>query len=235
MKLFEVEALVINKIDIGESDRLFTLFEKKSGKIKVLIKGIRKSTKREIYATDPLVLGEYKLRKKGERVTVESLSIINPYLGIKNSFFKLELALYLIKLIEKITFENSPADKIYDLTINALNYIEKTEDKNKIFVMISYYFYKLCKIEGLCPKIEGKNYFNFDKGKIENLKSNNSAILEKKQFEYIEKLNNVDIDGINKLKFSNNEILAIIGILEEYLNYNLELKLNINIYFWEEK
>lgn len=235
MEQFEVEALVIDKIDIGESDRIITLFEKNRGKIKVVIKGIRKSKNREVYATDPLVLGVYKLRKKGEMYFNTSLQLKNPFLKIKNNFFKLEISLYILKLIDKITFENIEAQKIYKLNINALNYIEETDDKNKILVMLSYYFYKIITYEGLEPKIRGKEYFNLREGVLENEKKLYSIRLEEKQYEYIQKLNKVDITGINELKFDNKEILKIINILESYLNQNLFLELNILKYLGEEK
>lgn len=235
MEQIEVEGLVIDKLDIGESDRIITLFEKSRGKIKVLIKGIRKSKNREIYATDPLVLGSYKLKKKGDLYYNTSLQLKNPFLKIKNNFFKLEISLYILKLIDKITFENIEAQKLYKLNLNALNYIEETEDKNKILIMLSYYFYKIIIYEGLRPKIEGEEYFNLKEGILENQKRGYSIKLEDRQYQYIQKLNKVDIEGINKLKFDNKEILKIINILEFYLNQNLFLELNILKYLGEEK
>lgn len=67
-------------------------------------------------------------------------------------------------------------------------------------------------------------------------KSNIQLIsLDDREYEYIQKLNKVDIAGINELKFDNKEILKIINILESYLNQNLFLELNILKYLGEEK
>ena len=235
MEEFEVEALVIEKLDIGEGDRIITLFEKNRGKIKVLIKGIRKSKNREIYATDPLVLGIYKLRKKSEMYYNTSLQLKNPFLKIKSNFFKLEISIYILRLIDKIIFENIEAKKIYKLSLNALIYIEETDDKHKILVMLSYYFYKIIVYEGLKPEINGKSYFNLREGILEDEKKQYSIRLDDREYEYIQKLNKVDIAGINELKFDNKEILKIINILESYLNQNLFLELNILKYLGEEK
>lgn len=232
MELINIEALVIHKEDFGESDRLVTLFDKDRGKIKVLIKGIRKSKNREIYATDPLVLGEYKLRKKGDSYINNSLTIKNPYLKIKESFFKLELSLYLISLIDKISFENISCHKIYKMTIKALDYIEKTQKKKEILIMYSFFIYKIIEYEGLKPKINGKTYFNYKEGLIDD--GGIGVKLSENHFKYIEYLNSVDIEALNGLKFNDNEILNIINILENYLNQNLFLELNIIKYFGEE-
>lgn len=233
MELISMEALVIGKDDVGESDRFITLLNKDRGKIKVLIKGIRKSKNREIYATEPLVVGEYKLRKKGETYINNSFSLIKPYLKIKENFFKLELSLYLLKLVEKITYENINCKKLYSTSLKALDYIENTRDKNKILIMFSFFMYKIIEYEGLKPKILGKTYFNYEKGYIDD--SGVGIKLEANQYKYIEFLNFVDIDAVNELKFSDIEILKTINILENYLNRHLHLELNIINYFREEK
>lgn len=232
MELISIEALVIGKEDIGESDRIITLFNKDRGKIKVLIKGIRKSKNREIYATDPLVLGEYKLRKKGETYINSSFSLKNPYLKLKSSFFRLELALYLLSLIEKISFENISCHKIYNMLMKALDYMEKSEKKNEILIMFSFFLYKIIEYEGLKPKLKGKKYFDFTEGMIDD--SGQGIKLTELQYKYIEYLNFVDIEAINKLKFNDTEIFRLINILEKYLNHNLHLELNIIRYFGEE-
>lgn len=233
MELISMEALVIGKDDVGESDRFITLLNKDRGKIKVLIKGIRKSKNREIYATEPLVVGEYKLRKKGETYINNSFSLIKPYLKIKENFFKLELSLYLLKLVEKITYENINCKKLYSTSLKALDYIENTRDKNKILIMFSFFMYKIVDYEGLKPKFLGKTFFNYEKGFIDD--SGIGIKLENSQYKYIELLNFVDIDAVNELKFSDTEILKIINILENYLNRHLHLELNIIKYFREEK
>lgn len=231
MELISVEALVIGKEDIGESDRIITLFEKERGKIKVLIKGIRKSKNREIYATDPLVLGEYKLRKKGETYINSSFSIKEPYLNIKNSFFKLELSVYLLSFIEKIIFENIASHKLYKMLIKALNYMEKNSSKEEILIMYSFLVYKVLVYEGLRPNFTGSKYFNYSEGSINDI---NGLELSFEQYKYLEGLNHVDIDAVNKLKFKDKDIFKIIAILESYLNRNLSLELNIIKYFGEE-
>jgi len=58
--------------------------------------------------------------------------------------------------------------------------------------------------------------------------------LEELQYKYIEYLNFVDIDAINKLKFNDKDVFGVISILEKYMNHNLQLELNIIRYFGED-
>ena len=86
--------------------------------------------------------------------------------------------------------------------------------------MLSYYFYKIIVYEGLKPEIKGKSYFNLREGILEDEKKQYSISLDDREYEYIQKLNKVDIAGINELKFDNKEILAQKNRIESLMKKN---------------
>lgn len=234
MEVLEVEGLVIKKVDYGEADRIITVFEPGRGKIIASVRGIRKSRNRETYATEPLVIGRYKINKKPNSAIVTGLSVENPFVKIKTDYFKLQIAIYILKVIDTITFEDIPSDKLYKLVKNSLEYLEDSEDEKIMLNMLNYFLYKIIRFEGLAFEIEGEKYFNFDLGKIGDKNTLDSIKLEKFQYEYLKLLNNVDIERLNKLKSKNKNILTVGRILERYINYNLHLELKIYTYLGEE-
>ena len=62
--LLKVEGVIINKKDIGDFDRIVTMFTGSFGKIDVLIKGIRKSKKRDKIGADILSFSRMVVYKK---------------------------------------------------------------------------------------------------------------------------------------------------------------------------
>lgn len=234
MKIIDIDALVIKKTDYGEGHRILTLLSEEKGKIKATVKSIKKSKNREVYASDVLILGTYTINYKESGSIINKLSVKEPYLEIKGSFFKLQAAFYLLKLVDSITFEGIESRKIYRLLTNSLNYIKKSDDEKMILIMLSYFLYKICKFEGLSFEIEGTRYFDFEKGRISDEKMLNTIELNSYQSRYLQLLNKVDIDAINELQSSNKNICALIRILEKYINFNLHLGLKIYTYLGEE-
>ena len=123
---------------------------------------------------------------------------------------------------------------MYDLIKNSLDFLERTENKNQILVMLSYFVYKIIKLEGILYIIKGKDYFDLKTGEVSNYKKLESIKLLDKQYEYLYLLNKVDILGINKLQLNNKSIICLIKILEQYINFNFNLNLNIEKYLGEE-
>lgn len=234
MKNLDLEALVIKKHDFGESDRFITILTSDFGKISTLVKGIRKSKNREIYASDALVLGRYNIYKKTDTFIATKLKLEKPYFKIKQNFFKLQVSFYILNIINSISYENLESKKIYQLSKNSLDFLEKSDDKSKILVMLSYFIYKIIKLEGISYKIKGRKYFNYFTGEISNNENISCIKLLDYQYEYLYLLNKVDILGINKLQLTNKNIIDLLKILEEYINLNLNLNLKIETYLGEE-
>ncbi len=168
MEVWEVEGIVLKKIDFGEADRIVTLITEKKGKVIGTIKGIRKSKNRESFASEPLVLGSYKINKKINSAIINKLSVEKPYLAIRKKYIKIQIATYLLKFVDLITFENIESNKLYKLLKNSLDYLEKSDDEKMLFIMLSYFVYKVIVYEGFSVEVTGKKYFDFSAGKITN-------------------------------------------------------------------
>ncbi len=234
MEVWEVEGIVLKKVDFGEADRIITLLTEEKGKVIATVKGIRKSKNRESYAAEPLVLGSYKINKKINSAIINKLSVEKPYLGIRKKYIKIQIATYLLKFVDLITFENIESNKLYKLLENSLDYLEKSNDEKTMLIMLSYFIYKVIVYEGFSVEVEGEKYFDFSTGKITNKNSQDAIELNAYTFKYLNLLINVDIDSINKLQSNNKNIIDVARVLERYINFNLHLNLKIYTYLGEE-
>lgn len=234
MEVWEVEGIVLKKVDFGEADRLITLLTEEKGKVIGTVKGIRKSKNRESFASEPLVLGSYKINKKLNSAIINKLNVEKPYLSIRKKYIKIQIATYLLKFVDMIAFENIESKKLYKLLENSLDYLEKSEDEKTMLVMLSYFVYKVIVYEGLSVEVEGEKYFDFSTGKITDKNSIDAIELKTYTSKYLKLLITVDIDGINKLQSNNKNIVDVIRVLERYINFNLHLNLKIYTYLGEE-
>ena len=107
IKFINDNGIVINKRDFGEADRYVSVFTENFGKLVFLLKGIRKSKKRELSSVDILTLSKFTFYRKGENYTVSSFNEVDSYLEIKSDLDNLGIALYILAILNEILVENN--------------------------------------------------------------------------------------------------------------------------------
>ncbi|MBQ3437362.1 MAG: DNA repair protein RecO [Fusobacterium sp.] len=218
------KGIVISKKEIEEADRYITVFMEDYGKISTLVRGIRKSKKRDKTAADVLSLTDFSFYRKGETIILSDFNGIESYQGIKSDLEKLNIALYLFSVLNQILVENDRNRKLYNILLKTLEYLDKTEDEKKNLLIIVYFLYELIKIEGIYQEIT--EFLNFlKKEQIVKISIKEEKILEDLLSENIRKI-------IQNEMISINEIRKIIIILEKYINFNLDMRLDIRKFLW---
>ena len=127
IKFINDNGIVINKRDFGEADRYVSVFTENFGKLVFLLKGIRKSKKRELSSVDILTLSKFTFYRKGENYAVSSFNEVDSYLEIKSDLDNLGIALYILAILNEILVENNRKKSLYNITIKTLNYLKESE------------------------------------------------------------------------------------------------------------
>ena len=91
MKFTKTKRLIIKKVDFGEGDRIITIFSENFGKIDLLVKGIRKSKKRDQSSVDLLTLSNFTFYKKGDNFILNTIDSIDFFYDLKKDIEKLEI------------------------------------------------------------------------------------------------------------------------------------------------
>lgn len=231
MIFLKSNGIVIFKKDVEEADRFISIFMEDFGRVSTVIKGIRKSKRRDKVAVDLLALTEYSFYKKNDNIIISNFTCVQDYENIKKDFNKLNKALYLLSVLNQTLFENTKNRKIYDLTIKSLNFLNKEAEnledefqEKKDLCLLVYFLYELIKSEGIISEetekseifLTGKKYSLVEKeilsilftGKIKKIIENND--------------------------FKANDIYKIILILEEYINDSLGTRINAKKIMWRD-
>lgn len=218
--------IVIAKKDVEEADRYITVFMEDFGKISTLIKGIRKSKRRDKTAVDLLSLTNFSFYRKGEVIIISEFNSLETYAGIKEDIEKINIALYLFSALNQVLVENGRNRKIYALLEKSLKVLDKSTDKRKNLLVAMYFLYELIKDEGLIPEDEEDITFFLEQG---------SSTISYKEVEILKELlkNNVKkIIEDEEIKIEN--IRKVIIILEKYFNFYLETKIDSKRFLWGE-
>ena len=114
-RLYRTEAIVIGRIDLGEADRVLTIFTPGRGKLRAVAKGVRRTESHlggnlELYVRSNLLLA------RGRNLDIiTQAETLDAYKGLREDLVTIETAFYLGELLDGLTPEELPHEAAYDL------------------------------------------------------------------------------------------------------------------------
>lgn len=130
--LSEVTGLVLKSVNLGESDRLITVFTKECGTVSALVKGARSLKNRNMAASQQFCYSNFVLYKKGDKFWVRESNLIESFFGLRDSIEGLSLAGYIVEVLSDVTTAEAEGE-LLRLALNSLYAIsEKKYSLDKI-------------------------------------------------------------------------------------------------------
>ena len=123
---FTTEGLVIKEMNVGESDRLVTLFTRDNGIIRAFASGAKNIKSKKGAATALLTYASFTILKKKDSYRIYEASPIEIFFSYGSDIETLSLSQYFGE-------ENSPNEELLRLMLNSLHFITK---KKKDFYLI---------------------------------------------------------------------------------------------------
>lgn len=233
---YKYTGIILNKKNVSETDRIYTLYALEAGKIKVLGKGVRKPNAKLAGSLEPITLAEIFVAKTRGMGKITGAIAADNFSGIKSNIDALERIDYVFKIFGKIIAEQEQDKDIFEILKGFLVGLEKisqeTGDKNKMDILTLGFLFKLLGKMGYGLEMEKcvhcgaklrpeNNYFSAEKGgvlcggchKLENrrIKISNESIkliriFLKNKIEQLIKLK-VPPKDINNLKIVSQEAL----------------------------
>ena len=224
MKFIKTKGLVIKKIDFGEGDRIITIFSENFGKIDLLVKGIRKSKKRDQSSVDLLTLSNFTFYKKGDNFILNTIDSIDFFYDLKKNIEKLEIASYILSILNEVILPGERKKDFFQRVEKALNFIIKNDTNTNFFLTLKMMNW-IIKNEGYRIEIVGEKYFSISESIITDSEDSKVIPLKKELFEI---LSNVEKRVLTSKKNVTLDVLIdAITLYEKYINYHLDTKLNL--------
>ena len=222
------KGIIIAKKDIEEADRYITIFMEDYGKVSTVIKGIRKSKKRDKTAVDILSLTDFQFYKKNDSLVISNFSTVKDYIGIKSDIDKINIAFYIFSILNQILVENGRNRKIYEVLEKTLDYLNISSDERKNYLLILFFLNTIIKEEGI--SIENSN--NIEELQVD-LQNQRRVEIEANVKEILQYLfqDNLKV-VINDEKYKIDYIRKAILVLENYINFHLDTNINAQKILW---
>jgi DNA repair protein RecO (recombination protein O) len=172
-RLYRTDALILRRADFGEADRLLTVYTPDRGKLRLLAKGVRKTTSRKAGHVELFMLTNMLIAQGRTWDIISQAEIVQAYRGLREDLDKTGHAYYIAELIDRFTEEHDPNQPLFELLALTLAHLEHIDDP---FSVLRYFELHLLNLTGFQPQLHfcvacqdplepvDNNYFHFVDG-----------------------------------------------------------------------
>lgn len=151
MPLYKANAIVLRSWDLGESDRIVSLYTMEFGKIRVVAKGVRRISTRFGSSTLPFTCIKVMFygNERNELKTISQTEIVKSFQGIRESLEGILYGSVLLELTEHLINGTHRDERIFRLILKYLTWIEHETGG---IILYSFCFKLLCML-GFRPSL----------------------------------------------------------------------------------
>jgi len=127
MGQFKGQGIVLRSLNLGEWDKLLTVFAEGQGKIKVVAKGARKIQSRYASLTQPFCQIQFTVYSGKNMHTFSQVELVESYRPLREDLSRMTYGLYMLELVDITLEENQAHDDILSLLIACLHILAHTD------------------------------------------------------------------------------------------------------------
>ncbi|HVX30399.1 MAG TPA: DNA repair protein RecO [Nitrolancea sp.] len=150
VRLYPAEGVVLRRRDLGEADRILTLFTDRHGKLSVVAKGVRRTQSRLAGHLEPFARTNLLLAKGRNLDIVTQAALIDPFLSVHQDEQLIAYAGYFADLLDAFSGEGQENRPAYELLLTSLARLDSGCDP---FVSSTFFEYRLLSLMGFQPEL----------------------------------------------------------------------------------
>lgn len=236
-RLFKTKGIILKTMKYGEADKIVTILTEQYGKIRAIVKGVRKTKSQFGSSTEILTLIEI-LVYKGKNLNIVSQSeIINSFFPQCKDLKKYGLALHCAEIVDKITVAEDTNPDIYYLFKNIIHYLQACKNPLLLTESFKWHLFTFLGYQPILNHCIGCNkniistpYHILDiaNGGIicrscQTVTNANQVKISDYCLRLMKRILEVDLSDICNKKISSHIIDELSRITYQYMNYYFEI------------
>lgn len=231
---WKTEGIVIRTRNLGEADRIVTIYTKERGKLNATARGARRIRNRLLSPTQLFTHGRYLIYPGKGLHNINQADIINSGQPLREDLEKMAYASYAAELLDSLTPEEDPSDRIFSLLAGTLSLGEK----GRFDLAIRAFEVRLMGELGYAPELyqclqcradlQNKVFFSEQGGTVcPNCVSGFPVVkpLTNGTWELMKRLQEWDLSRISILHPASNNIEEMRLVMRKYVDFRLEYPL----------
>lgn len=115
--MHKTEAIILKSADLGEVDRLLTIYSKEFGKIRVIARGAKKLESKLRYHLEPFSYSQLILIEGKNFKIIKDAVLIDQFLSIHKDLKKTKIIYKIINLIDELIVGEEKDEEIWELIL----------------------------------------------------------------------------------------------------------------------
>jgi DNA repair protein RecO (recombination protein O) len=149
-RTYRTEAVILRRQNLGEADRLVTLFAPDHGKLRGVAKGVRRPGSRKAGHLEPFAHSRLLLARGRELDIITQAETIDSFAALRLDLARLGHAAIAIELMDRFGVQESDSRELFQLLIKTLGRIEQAEEPEKA---LRYFQVRLLDLSGYRPEL----------------------------------------------------------------------------------
>ena len=122
--LYRADAIVLRHSDLGEADRVLTLFTAEHGKLRVSVRGARKPKSRLGGHLEPLTRASVQIARGRTLDVVTQAQAVEVFQAARADFLTLLHGLHMAEVVDRFTQEQEPQEELFALLLESLRRLD---------------------------------------------------------------------------------------------------------------
>lgn len=128
LALFKAEGVVLRTRDLGEADKILTLYTRENGKIHAVARGCRRARSRLLAVSQVFAHSRFLLFEGRGLHNVSQGELINSFRPLREDLERVAYASYAAELVDAFVAENEPSEPLFRLVLEGFTLVAGTGD-----------------------------------------------------------------------------------------------------------
>jgi DNA repair protein RecO (recombination protein O) len=149
-RVYRIEAIVLRRHDLGEADRILSVFSPDRGKLRLLAKGVRRPSSRKAGHLEPFTRAHLLIARGRDLDLITQAEAIDPYPNVRADLVRVGHAAYAVELLDRIAVEEAGNQRLFQLLRQTL---ERLSEGAHPALVLRHYELHLLEAAGFRPEL----------------------------------------------------------------------------------
>lgn len=129
---YKYQSIVLGKYDIAETDRIYVLYTREAGKIRLVAHGVRKPQAKLAGNLETLAHSEVFVAKSRGRGKITGVIPVDFFAAAKEKIHILEKIFWVLGVFDRLVTQEEKDEKIFDLLLSYLRAMNKLKEEDEV-------------------------------------------------------------------------------------------------------